>query len=292
MRRVGVGAAVVLLLAGCGGAAHRTAAPPPIKAVNEAPPRDVLAEIDQLTGVTPPTNADVNLSQLCVVLVKLTAKAKPRHCTAAEIAAGQASARRFQQAIAPAQGEVPRVVAVLRLPYGFRQLLIVWPTRSGRLCMSAAGSLTTAVDEPFGPCRAVADRAAGQGSMDDPSVPPCAAICVYAGLGSLAGTSGYYLAGTVPADATSLRVTVGGGAVTTYPLRGPFLPGTRSRVFMSQIGARDWRKLELLRDKTVVSTQVMPARAAAFQDCGEKYSGSNSAKLRSCSARARALPGP
>lgn len=292
MRRVAAGAAAVLLLAGCGGAAHRTAAPPPVKAVNETPPRDVLAQIDQLTGVTPPTGSDVNLAQLCVVLVKQTAKAKPRHCTAAEISAGQAQTRRFQQALAPAQAEAPRVVAVLRLPYGFRQLLIAWWTRSGRLCMSAAGSLTSAIDQPFGPCRAVADRAYGNRSMDDPSVPPCAAVCLYAGLGSLAGTTGYYLAGTVPGDATSLRVTVGGGAVTTYPLRGPFLAGTGSRIFMARIGPRDWRKLEVLRDKTVVSTQAMSPRTAAFQDCEEKYSGSSFAKLRSCSVKARDLPGP
>lgn len=288
MRRVAAGAAGVLLLAGCGGAAHRTAAPPPVRAVDEALPQNLQGQLDGMLGLPQPKGSDVSVSEMCVV--KLTAKMKPRPCTPAEIAAGRVKARRFEQAIVPAQAEAPRVVAALRLPYGFRELLIAWWTRSGRLCMSTAGVSAGNMDEPFGPCVAAADRAAGYPA--DPRNPPCGAVCLSVGNENVAGTNGYYLAGTVPPGATALRVTVGGGSVTTYPLRGPLIPGTHRRVFMAETGAHAWRRLEILSGKTVVATQEMPPREAAFQDCEERYAASDFSKLRACSAKARALPGP
>jgi hypothetical protein len=86
-------------------------------------------------------------------------------------------------------------------------------------------------------------------------------------------------------------VTLGGGDVVTYPLHGPLLRGTKSRVFMAKLGARGWRRVELLRGKTVVATETMVPKMAAFSDCQDKYAADRS-KLNACSAKARALPGP
>jgi hypothetical protein len=180
-------------------------------------------------------------------------------------------------------------VAALRLPYGFRRLLIAWWSRTGLLCMSATGASAGGVNAPFGPCVVAGDRAAGY--PDDPLSPRCRVICLHSGFDSVAGTEGYYLAGTVPLDATALRVTVRGGDVTTYPLRGPRLPETTSRIFMAELGASGWRRVELVRGTSVVATETMSPKMAAFWDCVERYPAGSS-KRRVCSAKARALPGP
>ena len=59
---------------------------------------------------------------------------------------------------------------------------------------------------------------------------------------------------------------------------------------MTKLGARGWRRIELVRGKTVVATDAMLPKMAAFADCEDKYAGSR-AKVNACSdAKARALP--
>ena len=290
MRRVAAGAAVVLLLAGvvagCGGAVHRTAAPPPVKAVHETLPDYARTQLDSMLGLDQTKGADLSGSFMCVVSVS---SRKVRKCTATELVAGRASQLRYQAALAPAPGQEPQAVAALKLPYGFRELLIAWRSKTGLLCMSAARVSVGTVDTPFGPCVLAGERAAGY--PENPLSPRCRAVCLSSGFDGVAGTNAYYLAGVVPASATALNVTVGGGGVITYPLRGPLLPGTGSRVFMTKLGARSWRRIELLRGKTVVATETMVPKMAAFADCEEKYAGSR-VKVHACTAKARALPGP
>jgi hypothetical protein len=280
----------VLLLAGveagCGGAAHRTAAPPPVKTVHEALPDYVKTQLDSMIGLDTSKGANLAGSFMCVVKV---ASAKVRKCTASELAAGRATQLQYQAALAPAPGQEPRAVAALRLPYGFRELLIAWRSKAGLLCMSAARVSVGTVDAPFGPCVVAGERAAGY--PENPLSPRCRAVCLSAGIDGVAGPDAYYLAGIVPASATALRVTVGGGDVITYPLRGPLLPGTGSRVFMTKLGARGWRRVELVRGKTVVATEAMLPKMAAFSDCQDKY-GTDRSKLNACSDKARAAAGP
>jgi hypothetical protein len=254
--------------------------------VHEALPDNVKTQLDAMLGLDASKGADLAGSYMCVVKTTAT---KVRKCTAAEIATGRASQIRYQQAVAPAQGEEPTTVAALRLQYGFRRLLIAWRSKTGLLCMSSARVSVGNVDAPFGPCVVAGDHAAGYPT--DPLSPRCRLICLHSGFDDVAGTEGYHLAGTVPRGATALRVTLRGGDVTTYPLRGPLLPGTKSRVFMAELGARGWRRVELVRGKTVVATETMSPKMAAFWDCVERYPAGSS-KLRVCSAKARALPGP
>ena len=290
MRRVAAGAAVVLLLAGvvagCGGAAHRTAAPPPVKVVHETLPDYVRTQLDGMLGLDQTKGADLSGSFMCVVSVS---SRKVRKCSAAELAAGRATQLRYQAALAPAPGQEPRAVAALRLPYGFRELLIAWRSKSGLLCMSAARVSVGTVDAPFGPCVVAGERAAGY--PDNPLSPRCRAVCLSAGFDGVAGTNAYYLAGIVPPSATALRVTVGGGDVITYPLRGPLLRGRGAAVFMTKLGARSWRRVELLRGKTVVATETMVPKMAAFSDCQDKYAADRS-KLQCLLREGPRPPGP
>ena len=209
----------------------------------------------------------------------VTAKGKTVRCTKAQLARIEALIERYNRAVRPTQGQSPRVAAVLRLPYGYRELLLAWRGHSGRVCMSAAEAPGGSTTEPFGPCVAAA-RLPAKFTADP--LEPCGAICLADSSTETAGTNAYLLAGTVAPVATSLRVTVGGGAVTTCPLLGPLLRGTRSRVFMTVLGSRNWRRIELLRDSTVVATKTMAARMAAYSDCAEEYADSNRSRYDAC----------
>ena len=254
--------------------------------MDEPLPDHVKAQLDSMIGLDRTKGADLTGSFMCVVPATST---KVKKCTAAELVAGRASQLRYQAAVAPAQGQEPRTVAALRLPDGFRELLIAWWSPSGLLCMSAARVSGGTLNPPFGPCVVAGERAAGY--PENPLSPRCRAVCLSAGLENVAGAEAYYLAGIVPPSATALRVTVGGGDVTTYPLRGPLLLGTGSRVFMTTLGAHNWRRVDLFRGTRVVATQTMLPKMAAFEDCEDKYEG-DLAKLRACSAKAEAAAGP
>jgi hypothetical protein len=254
--------------------------------VHEALPDYVRTQLDGMLGLDRTKGSHLTGSFMCAVSVTST---KVRKCTAAELVAGRASQRRYQAALAPAAGQKPAAVAALRLPYGYRELLIAWRSASGLLCMSAARVSVGTVDAPFGPCVVAGDRAAGYPA--DPLSPRCRAVCLSAGFDDVAGTNSYYLAGTVPPSATALRVTLGGGRVITYPLQGPLLTGTKSRVFMAKLGAHGWRRIDLLRGKTVVATETMAPKMVAFWNCQDKYAGSL-ARAHACSTKAEAAVGP
>jgi hypothetical protein len=210
-------------------------------------------------------------------------------CTKAQLARIGALIQRYNLAVRPMAGQPPRVAAALLLPYGYRELLVAWRGSSGRVCMSAADARGGGATEPFGPCVATARLPAN--FTADP-LEPCGAICLTNSSADTAGTSAYLLAGTVTPAATSLRVTVGGGAVTTYPLRGPLLRGTRDRVFMTLLGPRNWRRIELLHGSTVVATKTMPARMAAYSDCQEEYGATDRTKYAACVRKVQASAKP
>lgn len=104
------------------------------------------------------------------------------------------------------------------------------------------------------------------GETIDGYLAPCAAIC----LDSAGGDGGYVLAGTVAADATAIRITLDNHTQATYPLTGPIITPTKRRVFIVDLGAHDWRKLELGRDGTTTSTVTMSPRRAAYEDCSKR----------------------
>jgi hypothetical protein len=279
---------IALVAAVCGGAPHRTAAPPPIRAADAAPPPLVLQDLRQ--------NLDLASTGAATTSMHTTFSCdagggKTRPCTKAEIARIGAVTRLYDRATTPTRMSAVRVVAVLRLPYGYRELLLAWPTRSGRQCLSVAQDPGGGASSPFGPCLRVLPGAnLGSFGLGD-ALEPCGAICLSSWTVEVGLPSKYVLAGTVAPRATALRVTVGGGAVTTYPLRGPLLHGAHERIFMAVVGLRSWRRLELLRGTSVVATQVMSAREAAFQDCTELLDN-DFTKLKECDAKARSLPGP
>ena len=284
MRRVAAGAAVVLFLAGCGGAAHRTAAPPPVKAVHEALPDYVRTQLDSMLGLDVTKGADLSGSFMCVVSVTSTKVGK---CSAAELAAGRATQLRYQAALAPAPGREPRAVAALRLPYGFRELLIAWRSKAGLLCMSAARVSVGTVDAPFGPCVVAGERAAGYPENPlSPGVAPSVSPRdrqrrrtqrLLPGGHRAAGRDGAARDGR-----RRRRDHV--SAARAAP------PGTGSRVFMTKLGARGWRRVELVRGKTVVATEAMVPKMAAFADCEDKYAGDRAKRQCLLRAKARARP--
>jgi len=122
---------------------------------------------------------------------------------------------------------------------------------------------------PSGPCVEQAQAAYPEPvSSSMPSSRPCAAICLSSDSETRDdGTDVYFLAGTVEPNAEAIRVTVAGGATATYPLNGPTVLDTGRRIFMLELGTRDWRKLELIRGGAVAATSTMPAYVAAFEDC-------------------------
>ena len=278
---------VALVAAGCGGAPHRTAPPPPIRAVDEAPPPLVLQDLRLYFH--PGSSGGGTTTSLQTSFVCAAGTGKPRTCTRKEVASIEAVTRLFDRETEPTRMSAVRVVAVLRLASGYRELLLAWPTSSGRQCLSVGENPGGDAGYPFGPCLRAESRL-GTAALGG-ALQPCGVICLASWTVETDVPAEYVLAGVVAPQATGLRVTVGGGAVTTYPLRGPLLRGTRERIFMAVVGRRSWRRLELLRGKRVLATQVMPAREAAYQDCTELL-GNDLSKLKACAAEARGLPGP
>jgi hypothetical protein len=291
VRRSVLALPIVLVAGGCGGgAAHRTAAAPPVRAVDEAPPAQARQELAQYLVAWKPGSASGLTTKLKTqVVCGVTGNGKTVPCTTAQIARLQALGLRYARAVSLARGESPRVAAVLRLPYGYRELLLVWHGSGGRLCLSATEDPGGDLVEPFGPCLRAA-RLPFQYTADP--LQPCDAICLGNGSVETVGASKFVLAGTVAPAATAIRVTVGGGAVTTYPLRGPLLRGTRSRVFMTVLGVRNWRTIELLHGSTILATKTMPPRMAGYSDCSEEYGATDRAKYAACVAKVKASTKP
>ena len=172
----------------------------------------------------------------------------------------------FLDGVRPASGSEPRVVATLPLAEGGTASFIAWLGGSGQPCwaMEVQVGQGGGGGGPDGPCtRRNTDAGVGR--------PPCDALCLDSSAGGGAGPATHVLAGTVPASAEALRVTLSGGARATYPLAGPVFPGSADRrIFLLDLGAADWRTLELVDGGAVVRTVRMPAEEVAFEVCSEK----------------------
>jgi len=288
--------AAVLLLAGCGAAtAEQVGAPvvpdapaPAIVAVNETPPDDVLwylqFEFGQNLPAADPSGSDIGGSvSICEMTNTSGLEPSPqppdgqscREPTAEEQAQSRAEEEHYQQAIRPAAGSEPRVVARLGLGGGDALLFSAWKTGSGALCWQSdeSGPEGGGGGGPSGPCEQQADSDASPGFTITLGslLPPCEAICLTSqGSSSDGAAERYLLSGTVADDAEAIRVTVAGGATATYPLIGPTLLDSDRRVFLLELGLRDWRTLELIRGGAVVATAQMPAFMAAYEDCADR----------------------
>ncbi len=289
--------AAVLLLAACGAATPEQAgapvvpdAPaPPITAVNEAPPEDVAwflqAEFGQDSSPDDSGSSSFGVS-VCEVEVRdisglglpATQDAAGSSCpqpTAEEQARWRAEEQRYEEAIRPAAGSEPRVVAKLRLGAGGDLLFTAWKSSSGALCWETdeSGPDGGGGGGPSGPCaQQAASDAYPEFSLSlQTGVPPCDVICLDSDGGESGdGADTYLLSGTVPRDAEAIRVTEAGGTTATYPLLGPRVLDTERSVFMLDLGAHDWRKLELIRGGAIVATAEMPTLMAAYEDCAAK----------------------
>lgn len=258
---------------------------PAMAAVNEAPPEDVAWFLQSEFGQDPSQPVASSSYGVCEVtgssgLGFPTAQEDAGNScpqpTAEEQAQWAADEQRYEEAIRPAAGSVPRVIARLPLRGGGSDLLFTaWKSSSGELCWETdeSGPEGGGGGGPSGPCaQQAADEAYPELTVGlRENIPPCDVIC----LGSDGGNSGdgadtYLLSGTVPVDAEAIRVTVDGGTTATYPLLGPRVLDTERSVFMLDLGARDWRKLELIRGGAIVATAEMPKLTAAYEDCSSK----------------------
>jgi hypothetical protein len=165
--------------------------------------------------------------------------AKP--CTPAQAAKLDAQGKANRAALRWGPFSPPRVVAELPLRAGAgRAQLVAWRTSSNRLCFELA--------EPH----------AASGAFG-PSAGACGAICRASnGSGPNTRSFTYVLGGSVSSRATALRVVDAGGRVATYPLRIRLVLGPSSRIFMLELGTRDWRRIELLRGTAVIATKSKP----------------------------------
>lgn len=227
----------VALLAGCGGMADEprarstTPMPPAIEAIDEPVPPDVEAGYRALAHGLP---AGLN--------------ARPEQ-------------RAFLEAIAPAADAELHRVARLRLTgprEGVVLELIVWRSRSGKLCALATATTPTSPDlggvGPNGPCVPM-DR--------------CEALCVDEGLIEVDGRGSSVLAGTVPPEADELRLSLLGRGEIRIRLTGPVLSDFPARrVVLYDLGRTSSTRIDLLRDGgTIASQEGIGAYDYATEDC-------------------------
>jgi len=276
VRHVAYAAAAVLLLAGCGGSVHR---------MGRVPPRDVSRQLATLLdprAVTAPRRGCVPASVFAAGSIE--------PCSPGDSAVYMRETRRLLRELAPAKGQAPGVVSELPLARGDRELLVAWKATDGRVCMIPAHVDAGRLDEPFGlgdpfgPCMAPAARSSGVAGTWGDATRPCRLLCLEDWYSRL----GFTLVGSADERATALRITVGGGAVKTVPLRGPLLAGTGSRIVMLELGKRSWRRIELIRGGTVVARRALPAMVGAQQDCVETYTAP--VKVLACLRKADRIP--
>ena len=270
MKQLVVVAVVAFAVVGCGTVGTRDAvrAPltelepaPPIVAVDEAPPDDILWFLHMDTSSTsdgqgggiheycgtdeldPPANSEESCPPM----------------TPEQEAQAREQEKAWVDAVSPAPDSPPRTIAKLSLSDGGSVLLIVWHNAVGELC--------TDVEEES------PDGSGGGGGPGGPCVPgnpACGEICVESGGDGNVDETRYTLTGFVPSEADSVRVTLAGGAAKGYPLNGPVVEGTTLRVLMLELGRRDWRRVEVFRGEELLAAQDLPAAMVSFEDCEEK----------------------
>ncbi|HTO25010.1 MAG TPA: hypothetical protein VMJ49_03850 [Gaiellaceae bacterium] len=260
--RLLLGLAAVFVLAGCGAATNGSGKPaassvpgapaPPIVPLDEAPPAEVGRMIDALTTPLPSGGSNSGVDSVTFTFTwgpGGTSTTQSSQQTADALAKIDAE----RAATAPAPGSSPRAVARLPLADGGDALFVTWHHRAGALCS------TTWISHENG--------GGGGSGCDDASLPSCTAICLESsGGGPDESDMVRLLSGTVAADADTIDVTTADGTTTAYPLTGPLVDGDR-RVFMLELGSRDWRTLVLLRNGDAVDRTAMPKGEVAVDEC-------------------------
>jgi hypothetical protein len=270
-----LGLAGVIVIAGCVTAAGQSGAPvtvaaaPPIVALDEAPPPELLGLLDfGSASSSAPLTANSSASIMFTSThgsdrvsgtdVWAWSKSGPAVLTAAQIAAFQAEIAAELAAVAPAAGTSPRLVASLPLADDGTAYFVTWHNSAGLLCTATETVYATGSGggSPAGPC-------IGSAAVE----PECGSICLKSsGGGDSATETRWVLGGTVDASADALDVTTADGATVEYPLTGPVLDGDR-RVFLLDLGDQDWRTLVLLRNGQVVDRTAQPAIVIESENC-------------------------
>jgi hypothetical protein len=273
--RAALAVTAVLLLAGCGGNVDErvTAASGPIQATEPPPP---IVAIDEpapemvewfLHEWGPASDDDPNsVRESCDIILgdsQDDEDADEDGCAPPTPEEREQIARITEQwrtAVEPAPDSPARSVARLELTTGGRAVFVAWRNRAGELC------ITTQIED--------SDGSSGGGGPRGPCVPwerDCEAICVWAeGGGPGEETQRYVLTGLVPSTGELLRVTLAGGAVRTFPLTGPMIRDSERRVVMIELGPRNWRRVELVRDGDVAATAEMPPLQVASEECWDQ----------------------
>jgi len=236
----------------------RRGAAPPIRALNR-PARPALEGVSIEEFVT------LKSQKLGVSTPELRCL-RHAHCAEVALKTLLKRVRKRDELLRPVH--VWRTIADLPWPHG-RLALRAWRTRTGSICFDTVvpGSGNT---DPFGPCRAVADRALGAYAGTD--LDRCARICLQSNGFAAVPTPDFWLSGVVSARATSLRVTrVGERIPTEYPLTGPLVPGAPARrVFLLDLGRRDWQLLQLRRGTTVLERKAQPSFVLTLERCQQQ----------------------
>lgn len=279
--------AAVFVIAGCGSgvAGQAGGAPitpdhpaPPIVAADETPPDDIqqFLKWDFEPDDASSTDDQLGQSSADLVCTQSGSSAVTTDCpqpSPEETAKAQAEDEQYTHAISPAAGSEPVVVAKLELGAGQELFFTEWTATTGDPCweIDEEGPDGGGGGGPSGPCSDAAVQLAfpDESARMSQYAPPCTDLCLESDSsgGADPSTEDFRLAGTVPADAEALRVTVAGGGTATYPLVGPRLSDPSLRVFMVDLGNHDWRTLELIRKGSVASTVTMPTFRVTYEDC-------------------------
>lgn len=159
--------------------------------------------------------------------------------------------------MAPAPGTEPRVVAELDLAGQAKAEVVAWHAAGdGKLCT-------------------IARVIPGLDYLDAQLVGECGlpyTQCSEACVSTLAVDARHsVLAGTLPASADAVRVTIA-GRETIHPLSGPVIDGSGRRVFMLDLGTEVWRRLEVFADGRLVDTVELSADEVTMWECLDEYS--------------------
>jgi hypothetical protein len=166
---------------------------------------------------------------------------------------------KFEQAVRPAKGTVPRAIAQLRLATRgakARVRFITWRNEAGKLCVE-----TEEQDED----------SVGSGGPSGPCVPGarCTNLCVgRSGSSGSDGVYAYLLSGLVASEADNLRMTLDDGRVEDIALTGPVVPDfPKYRVFMLDLDRDLYRRLELRRGDEVIAEEKVSDAEIRLMRC-------------------------
>jgi hypothetical protein len=254
--------ALLLLAAGCGGTLDagdgtttpvQLTDPPPITSVDR--PADEYA----FWWRDDPSSTTLEFWH-CAVAAQAAPSASARDCqpTDEQKAQLRADMQRQRDAVQPATGASPRMIAELTLADGGRAELAAWSNTKGELCLGAAqlDAQGTGVDVgPFGPClpdgRCDGDFCFQELRIDRPRDSVLVAV--------------------VPARADLITVTLRDRRERAYPLAGPLVTGFPSeRVFMADLG-QGYRRLDVSESGSILAHTEKPPQQLAMEGCAGDY---------------------